>query len=216
MEDEERVMGDLDDGPDPSRRDALKKIALGTGTMATFPILGQGTLVPETIRSAHANAAGYPSLRPEPEWKPTFLDEHQNGTVVALSDLIIPETDTPGAKAALVNRYMDLVLSQEDPDKQKSFIQGLAWMNARSLKLYGKPFVRASAQQQIELLTPLADPDNKNPEDQSGVQFFQEFKDLTIFAYYTSRIGMEQELQYGGDDYHTEFPGACTHPEHQT
>ncbi|PYV32000.1 MAG: hypothetical protein DMG22_14925 [Acidobacteria bacterium] len=41
-------------------------------------------------------------------------------------------------------------------------------------------------------------------------------KDATIFAYYTSKIGMEQELEYAGDDYHTEFPGACTHPEHQT
>ena len=43
---------------------------------------------------------------------------------------------------------------------------------------------------------------------------FQEIKDLTIYGYYTSKIGMEQEIEYGGDDYHTEFPGACNHPEH--
>lgn len=68
-------MSDLDEGPDPSRRDALKKISLGTGTMTTLPVLGQGALVPEPIRSAHANAAGYPSLGAEPEWKPTFFGQ---------------------------------------------------------------------------------------------------------------------------------------------
>ncbi len=65
-------------------------------------------------------------------------------------------------------------------------------------------------------LTPLADANNKNPEDQPGVEFFQELKDLTVFGYTTSQIDFEQELHYGGDDYHAEYPGACTHPKHQT
>jgi len=55
----------------------------------------------------------------------------------------------------------------------------------------------------------------KDPEDMPGIEFFQETKDMTIFTYYTSEIGMNQELEYGGDDYHAEYPGACTHPEHQ-
>jgi len=49
-----------------------------------------------------------------------------------------------------------------------------------------------------------------------GVEFFQEIKEMTIFAYCTSEIGMNQELEYGGDDYHADYPGACTHPEHQS
>ncbi len=51
-----------------------------------------------------------------PGWKPKFFDEHQNDTVMVLSDLIIPATDTPGAKEALANRYIDLVLAAEKPD----------------------------------------------------------------------------------------------------
>ena len=47
-----------------------------------------------------------------------------------------------------------------------------------------------------------------------GVRFFQEIKGLTFYGFYTSKIGMEQELEYGGGDYHTEFPGACNHPGH--
>ena len=55
-------------------------------------------------------------------WKPVFLDEHQNETLIILSDLIIPATDTPGAKEALVNRYIDLVMAAETHENQKSFL----------------------------------------------------------------------------------------------
>ena len=54
-------------------------------------------------------------------WKPVFLDEHQNETLIILSDLIIPATDTPGAKEALVNRYIDLVMAAETHENQKTF-----------------------------------------------------------------------------------------------
>ena len=73
-----------------------------------------------------------------------------------------------------------------------------------------------AAEQQVSLMTPLADPNNHNPEDQKGVEFLEPMKDWTIFAYYTSKIGLEQELEYGGDEYDTDYPGACTHPEHQS
>ena len=196
------------------RRDALRKIALGTGAVTALPILGQGAVQSHREQAARPNSVATPA--PDLTWKPLFFDERQNETVIALADLIIPATDTPGAKAALVNRYMDLELSEDDAAKKKSFVEGLAWLDARSRKLHGKLFLELSAHQQTELLTPLADPENKNPEDKIGVDFFQQVKDFTIFAYYTSKPGMEQELEYGGDDYHTDFPGACTHPEHQT
>ncbi len=200
---------------DPSRRDALKKIAVVTGAVSSLPILGQAAVTPAMVHT-HGPGGEQASRKPDPNWKPLFFDAHQNETVVALTELIIPETDTPGAKAALVNRYIDLVLNEEEPDKQKKFIEGLAWIDGRCLKLYGKPFIQLSAEQQTALLTPLADPENKNPEDKLGVEFFQEMKDFTIFAYYTSQVGMQKELQYDGGEYHTEFPGACTHPEHQS
>lgn len=199
-----------------SRRDALKKMAIGAGAITAFPILGQAGATPEMGRSDHLHPAEAAAALPDPDWKPLFFDSHQNESVVALTELIIPETETPGAKSALVNRFIDLLLNEEETDKQKSFIQGLAWIDGRSLKVHGKPFVELGAERQVELLTPLADPGNVTPEDRPGVQFFQELKGLTIYGYYTSQAGLERELEYGGDDYHTEFPGACRHPEHQT
>src|SRR5271163_4643629 len=54
-----------------------------------------------------------------PGWKPQVFDAHQNQTVIALTDLIIPATDTPGAQTANVNRYIDLLLA-DGPDSERS------------------------------------------------------------------------------------------------
>jgi glucoside 3-dehydrogenase (cytochrome c) hitch-hiker subunit len=194
------------------RRDALKKMALGAGA-AWFPILGQPVSA-AMAHAAHAHPAGPDAPPPDPDWKPLFFDDHQNATVEALSELIIPATTTPGAKAALVNRFIDLLLSDEDADKQKQFYAGLAWLDARSIERHNKTFVSLSPAEQTALLTPLADPNNTKAEDKPGVEFFEHMKDLTLYGYYTSKIGLEQELEYGGDDFHTEFPGACTHTDH--
>ncbi len=208
-------MGESDRTAGTNRREALKKMALGAGASVAFPILGQAV----TPAMAHAMAmhpAGPQAPAPDPNWKPLFFDEHQNESVIALTELIIPATNTPGAKAALVNRFIDLMLNEESADQQKSFYEGLAWLDGRCLKVHGKAFVQLTPEQQTAVLTPLSDPDHVAPDDKPGADFFQQMKDWTIFGYYTSQIGMEQELHYGGDDYHTEFPGACTHPEHQS
>lgn len=209
-------MTDGNTAQNPGRRDALKKIALGgisAGAASAFPILGQAAVTPAMARAAHMHPAG-PETSPDPDWKPLFFDAHENETVEILTEIIIPTTATPGAKSALVNRFIDLMLNDEDADKKKSFLQGLSWLDGRAMVLHQKPFVGLTGDQQTALLKSLADPQNIKSEDQPGVRFFQEIKDLTIFGYYTSKIGMEQELEYGGDDYHTEFPGACNHPEH--
>ncbi len=198
--------------PRAGRRAALKKMALGAGA-AWFPILGKAA-TPAMEHAALAHPAGPDAPPPDPDWKPLFFDEHQNATVEALSELIIPTTATPGAKAALVNRFIDLLLADQDADKQKEFYAGLAWLDARSIEVHNKTFVSLSTAEQTALLGPLADSGNTKPEDKPGVQFFEHIKDLTIYGYYTSKIGMEQELEYGGDDFHTEFPGACTHSDH--
>lgn len=142
-----------------------------------------------------------------------MLDAHQNEMVVALSELIIPQTDTPGAQAALVNRFVDAVLDDADEPERKAFLRGLAWMDARSQELFGGEFLRAAPEQQAALLTILSSEKNKALEDQIGVEFFQAIKGLTITGYYTSEVGMKQELKEDGQLFFAELLG-CTHPEH--
>ena len=143
-----------------------------------------------------------------------MFDAHQNETVVVLSELIIPQTDTPGAKAAKVNEFVDLVLSDASESDRKQFLKGLAWMDARSQELFGTDFMSAAPEQQTALLTILASPKNKAFEDQVGIDFFNAIKGLTITGYYTSEIGMKQELGDDGQLFFLEYPG-CTHPQHK-
>src|SRR5271154_3692058 len=90
-----------------------------------------------------------------PDWKPSFLDDHQNETVIALTEIIIPATDTPGAKAAHVNRYIDLFLRDGDSVERESFMAGLNLIDGQSLRQHGHPFVHLTHVERTELLRTL-------------------------------------------------------------
>ncbi len=161
---------------------------------------GQG--LSETGRDRSAAEAG--------PWQPRVFDAHQNDTVVALTELIIPATDTPGAKQAQVNRFIDLMLSESSPDVRRTFLQGLAWLDGYALRQRGEPFVRCSAAQQAELLRSLDPAANPPAELHTGVAFFQDIKRRTAAGYYTSKIGYD-ELNKGG---RVPASFACSHGNH--
>ena len=148
------------------------------------------------------------------EWVPRVLSARQNDAVVLLTELIIPETDTPGARAARVNRFVDAVLVEAKPADRDAFIRGLTWMDERSRALFGKDIADASAAEQTTLLTRLSSEGNPDKEDQIGVEFFEAIKSMTINGYYTTEIGLRQELGDDGQLFLTQFQG-CDHPEHQ-
>jgi hypothetical protein len=56
---------------------------------------------------------------------PVVLTPPHSDAVIALAELIIPETDTPGAKAALVNRFIDRLPASATPAERSEFIRGL-------------------------------------------------------------------------------------------
>jgi gluconate 2-dehydrogenase gamma chain len=151
-------------------------------------------------------------------WKPLFLDEHQNATLVILSDLIMPATDTPGAKEALVNRYIDLLLAAEPPDKQKAFLNSLSYLDGESIRRYKNSFRYLAREDQDDLLHAMAYPlaaggwagDNTPPPD-PGHAHFETLKGRIVMAYYRSQIG-EKELGWDGNFTHGVYQG-CEHPE---
>ena len=162
------------------RRSWIKTALAGTGAVATGQLVGQ--IAPAPAAAAEAVSAE--------EWEPLLFDSHQNETVIALSELIIPETDTPGAKAANVNRYIDLMLHDVDPDKGHEFIKGLGWLDGHSIGLHGSPFVALSEQDQVAILQTLDGADDAGLA--SGAAFFARVKRLTVEGYYTSRIGIAE------------------------
>jgi len=152
-----------------------------------------------------------------PGWKPLFLDEHQNETLIALSDLMIPATDTPGAKEALVNRYIDLVLAAEARDTQRAFLNSLGYLDGESIRRYKTAFRYLSREDQDDLLHSFAYPKNGSgwtgeaaPPD-VGHGHFEALKERIMTAYYSSQIG-EKELGWDGAFAHGPYQG-CEHPE---
>src|SRR5256884_7717108 len=47
------------------------------------------------------------------------LDPHQSETVATIAEMIIPATDTPGALASQVHRFIDLLLAEMAPDDDR-------------------------------------------------------------------------------------------------
>src|SRR4051812_29495609 len=67
-------------------------------------------------------------------WKPSVFTPEQNAAVVALTEAIIPSTDTTGAKQAEVNRYIDLLLHDGPAGERERFLSGLRWLEEYSKK----------------------------------------------------------------------------------
>ena len=125
---------------------------------------------------------------------PLFFDAGQFALLERAVDVIIPETDTPGAAGAGVHHLIDLMLAEwASAERQARYVEGLQDVDARMQQLGPPDFVSATPSQQLELLQAL---DREAYSGRTGDTFFAEFKKLVIFGYYSSAAGATQELQY--------------------
>jgi Gluconate 2-dehydrogenase subunit 3 len=150
------------------------------------------------------------------DWKPVFLDAHQNETLIVLSDLIIPKTDTPGAREALVNRFIDRLLAAEGHETRRAFLASLTYVDGESMTRYGAAFVHLPAERQVELLKFIAYPHSlatwgDNRSEFGGHAHFLNLKKWISQAYYSSEMGMK-ELGWDDNVFHGDFEG-CSHPQ---
>ena len=188
------------------RRTALRALAAGAAAAWVDSL--------SALAAQHAHSPAVQAAIAAQEWTPRVFNPQQNETIIALTELIIPQTETPGAKAARVNRFIDAVLQRAKPADRDSFLRGLTWMDERSRTQFRADFVAATPAQQTELLTTLSKGDGETAELRAGVQFFRAIKSMTIDGYYTTEIGLRQELGDNGQLFLAQFAG-CDHPEHQ-
>lgn len=140
---------------------------------------------------ARAAAQQVPPAIDGPPSAPVFT-EGQRALVSALSERVMPTTDTPGAIAAGVPAFVEKLLADwAAPDERKPILVGLDAIEARSQADFQLPAVKATPEQQDALLT-LAMED-KIP---GGLSFFDKFRQLVITGYFTSEIGITQERDY--------------------
>lgn len=201
-----------------SRRQLIRA-ALFAGAAS---VLGPSFSLSQAINSgltAAARGEDGSKVLSDPNWKPIFFDEHQNETVIALGEVIIPATGSPGAKDALVNRFIDLLLSAQPAEFKKEFSDALGFIDAESQKQFENDFCKLSADEQTSLLMPWAfarAPSHWTARGKAGElapdqgqQSFELLKTLIVSAYYNSEIG-QKELGWDGEITHGPYQG-CEH-----
>ncbi len=152
--------------------------------------------------------AMFQAAQPKSGYTLRTLNPHQNATLVIMTDLIIPETDTPGAKAVRVNEFIDLILTEwAHEDERQRFMAGFAEVDKLSNALFARDFVDAAPVQQIAVLSQLdqqlaveieAERNSayvrRKHDGQLSHGFFRSVKYMTLYGYYTSEIGFTKEL----------------------
>ncbi|MHA7130328.1 gluconate 2-dehydrogenase subunit 3 family protein [Algoriphagus namhaensis] len=159
-----------------NRRDALKSMVLMMGgAMAGSTAILTGCAPENQIEGLNFSPSDI-----------AFLDE--------VGDTIIPETDTPGAKATGIGEFMVMMVKDTyDGDQQKAFVSGINTMRSNFKSENGKSFEEASTEERIAYLNKMkSDAD----ADQEAAKVIYMLKDLTVLGYFTSEIGATQALNY--------------------
>ena len=132
-------------------------------------------------------------------------------SIVMMSDLIIPaDEQSPGAKDAGVPAFIDLMVSESSVETKNLWRNGLAAIDQLCNKEFGHPFGTLKSEQQVAVLKLISR--NEYQPRRIEERFFVAIKGLTVDGYYTSELGIHQELRYKGNAYLKDFYG-CTHPD---
>ncbi len=167
------------------RREALRKTALLMGAAVSASAL---TGILQGCKAT-----------PELTYKPQFFTEDQARIITEVAEIIIPKTDTPGAKDVGVPGFMDLMLKdcykKEDQDR---FIAGLTAFDEEAKKAYGDSFIYCKPEQQVELVTKVhgAALAESKANKEAKRPFILMAKELTLLGFFTSEPGATQVLQY--------------------
>lgn len=163
------------------RRELLKMIALLTGGV----MIGGAGL----ITGCNPNQKDIANFSQEDI---DFLNE--------VSETILPETKSPGAKAANVGAFMTVIVNDcYEVKDQQTFREGIVKLNEACEKMHGLAFMKATPAQRLSLLTNL-DKEAKAYQLKKGEQeanhYFTMMKQLTLFGYFTSEAGCTKALRY--------------------
>ncbi len=180
-----------------NRRETIKRIALLLGGTISAPAL-QGLL-----NGARASAS-------DVAWKPKFLSVSQAALVTEIADIIIPRTDTPGAKDIGIAAFIDSMLNEVyPPADRRRFVEGLMSFSSSRRSADGRDFMELGVPERIARVrmahAAALEEHRRRPMRSDGKShrpFILMLKELTLIGFFTSEAGCTQVLQ------HVAVPGA--------
>jgi gluconate 2-dehydrogenase gamma chain len=173
-----------------NRRELLSQVAYLMGGAVSAPaILGLMSGC-----SPKQSAAG---------WKPAFLTEDQGAIVTEVAEMIIPRTDTPGAKDVGIPEFIDTMLKDVyEKEDQQRYINGIDALEKASEAQFRKAFMKLDSPQRTQLVKQFHDEAvereraDDEPDRSSRRPFILMTKELTLLGFFTSQVGASQVLQY--------------------
>jgi gluconate 2-dehydrogenase gamma chain len=124
-----------------TRREAIARVAY---------LLG-GALSASTVAGV---LAGCERRAPDAAAAASALTSDQKQMVAVIGDYILPETETPGARSAGVPDFIDMMMAEYYPPEERArFVSGLARVDQRSQRAFKAPFLKATPEQQLQLVT---------------------------------------------------------------
>src|SRR5436190_10330048 len=164
------------------RREAIRRV---TALLGGVVFVG-GTDLLTAVEHAHARAAtSHAPVGAFTAQDIALLDE--------VADTILPETKTPGAKAAHTGAFMALMVTDTYDERQQGiFRDGMQ-------KLNDAAFMAATPAQRLAKLEQL-DREQKTYMDTRAqgapAHYFRQMKELALLGYFTSEIGCTQAMRY--------------------
>jgi hypothetical protein len=193
----------------PTRRDLIRLLAV----IATAPSAARFlTAWLEAAPHSGHTLQGFGTTAPAVlrNYRPRFFDAEDFGALLAFTDILIPADDTPGARDAHCAEFIDFVLAASTDVAQQMQRQ---WREAmRTLRDAG--FHSADAAGRARLVDAISRPERERGATHPAYFAYRLIKQQNTFAFYTSREGIIQALDYKGNSYNATFP-ACEHPDHR-
>ena len=176
-----------DDSASIDRREAIRRVSAMLGGVAF--VGGSALLTACEKERGPVTTAGVGTFTPPDV---AFLDE--------VADTILPETKTPGAKAAKTGAFMALMVTDcyKETD-QKIFRDGMKLLDDASRKASNKSFMEATPQERLTLLESIDKEQKKYMDDRKDgapSHYFRMMKELAMLGYFTSEIGYTQAMRY--------------------
>lgn len=166
------------------RREAIRRVTLMLGGVA---VVGGSTLLTACETAPRPPAGAREAVGDFSADEVAFLDE--------IADTILPETDTPGAKAAAVGAFMALMVTDTyDPDDQAVFRDGMGRLDEACRAEHAVGFMEADGGQRLALLERL-DREQMDADD-PRTHYFRMMKQLSLMGYFTSEIGCTVARRY--------------------
>lgn len=172
--------------PRVTRRTILKAGAAATATGLTSTRLGAFVL---------------------PPGGPRVFTRNQYALLDELTEILIPADDhSGGARAAGVAAYIDAMLAEEpDAAVTATFVNGLRLVDGISRQRHGRPFLGIAPPEREAIVADMARGE-ADPKTDDG-RFFVALKARTVRGYYTSRIGIHDDMGYKGNTMQEEYSG---------